>query len=115
VRGVAIDALNEDMSVRSSRARLWPQTERLKAALLLGGAADAAADSYAEHAVAAAESLWKYLDVPTRGLWRDTLTATNRFVEEPAPASSLYHIVGAIAALKHSLAAREPAIPMAAQ
>lgn len=115
VRGVAIDALNEDMSVRSSGARLWPQTERLKAALLLGGAADVAADPYAEHAVAAAESLWKYLDVPTRGLWRDRLTATNRFVEEPAPASSLYHILGAAAALRHSLAAQEPAIPLAAQ
>lgn len=115
VRGVAIDALNEDMSVRSNRARLWPQTERLKAALLFGGGADAAADSYAGHAVAAAESLWKYLDVPTRGLWRDKLTATNRFVDEPSPASSLYHIVAAVAALKHSLAAREPAIPLAAQ
>src|SRR4029077_20327761 len=115
VRGVAIDALNEDMSVRSSRARLWPQTERLKAALLLGGRPSAAADSYAEHAVAASESLWKYLDVPTRGLWRDTLTATNRFVEEPAPASSLHHIFGAVGPLNPSLAARDPAVPLAAQ
>jgi mannose-1-phosphate guanylyltransferase/mannose-6-phosphate isomerase len=112
VRGVAVDALNEDMSMRSSSARLWPQTERLKAALLLGDGADA---SYIGHARGAAESLWKYLDVPTRGLWRDKLTATNRFVEEPVPASSLYHLLGAVAALKRSLALQEPAVPIAAQ
>jgi len=113
VRGVAIDALNEDTTVRSSRARLWPQTERLKAALYLhemGGD-----DSHQAHALAAAESLWRYLDVSTRGLWRDKLTPTNRFVEEPAPASSLYHIVGAVEALKNFVAAQMPGVSVAAQ
>jgi mannose-6-phosphate isomerase len=113
VRGVAIDALNEDTTVRSSRARLWPQTERLKAALYLYETSGE--DSYLAHALAAAESLWRYLDVPTRGLWRDRLTPTNRFVEEPAPASSLYHIVGAVEALKTFAAAQMPGISVAAQ
>jgi mannose/cellobiose epimerase-like protein (N-acyl-D-glucosamine 2-epimerase family) len=35
--GVAQDALNDDGSLRSDQARLWPQTEWLKAALLLAG------------------------------------------------------------------------------
>ena len=114
VRNVAVDALNEDMTVRSSRARLWPQTERLKAALYLDDARSGD-ESYLSQAVAAAESLWRYLDVPTRGLWRDKLTPTNRFVEEPAPASSLYHIVGAVAALKSFGAAQMPGVSVAAQ
>ncbi len=115
VRGVAIDALNEDMTIRSSRARLWPQTERLKAALLLHEGRSDADDSYLAHALAAAESLWRYLEMPTRGLWRDKLTPTNRFVDEPSPASSFYHIIGAVAALKQFGAAQRVAVPLAAQ
>jgi mannose-6-phosphate isomerase len=113
-RNVAVDALNEDMTVRSSRARLWPQTERLKAALYLHETSGNE-DGYLGHALAAAESLWRYLEVPTQGLWRDKLTPTNRFVEEPAPASSLYHILGAVAALKEFRAAQVPSVFIAAQ
>lgn len=113
MRDVAVDALNEDMTIRSSRARLWPQTERLKAALFLHRGDGE--DSYLAHALAAAQTLWRYLDTPTRGLWRDKLTPTNRFIEEPAPASSLYHIVGAVAALKEFRAVLAPGVPLAAQ
>jgi mannose/cellobiose epimerase-like protein (N-acyl-D-glucosamine 2-epimerase family)/mannose-1-phosphate guanylyltransferase len=116
VRDVAVDALNEDLTLRSNRARLWPQTERLKASLLLhevhGADAD---DSYLAHAVGAAESLWRYLDMPTRGLWRDKLTPTNRFVEEPSPASSFYHIIGAVTALQRFRTAQHSTVPVAAQ
>jgi mannose/cellobiose epimerase-like protein (N-acyl-D-glucosamine 2-epimerase family) len=115
VRGVAIDALNEDMTIRTSRARLWPQTERLKAALLLHEGRSDADDSYLAHALAAAESLWRYLEMPTRGLWRDKLTPTNRFIDEPSPASSFYHIIGAVAALRQFGAAQQPKVSLAAQ
>jgi mannose-1-phosphate guanylyltransferase/mannose-6-phosphate isomerase len=91
VRGVAIDQLNPDLSVRSASARLWPQTERLKAALILGDE---------PQAKAAAAGLWKYLDVETPGVWRDKHRPDGTFVDEPAPASSLYHIVAAIAELE---------------
>jgi mannose/cellobiose epimerase-like protein (N-acyl-D-glucosamine 2-epimerase family) len=102
------------MTVRSSRSRLWPQTERLKAALCLHETSGNG-DGYLAHARAAAESLWRYLDAPTQGLWRDKLTPTNRFVEEPAPASSLYHITGAVAALKKFRAAQMQSASVAAQ
>jgi mannose-1-phosphate guanylyltransferase/mannose-6-phosphate isomerase len=115
VRGVVVDALNEDMTIRTSRARLWPQTERLKAALLLHEGRSDADDSYLAHALAAAESLWRYLEMPTRGLWRDKLTSTNRFADEPSPASSFYHILGAVAALNQFRAADQSAISLAAQ
>ena len=91
VRGVAIDQLNPDLSVRDASARLWPQTERLKAALILGDE---------PQAKAAAAGLWKYLDVETPGVWRDKYRPDGTFVEEAAPASSLYHIVAAIAELE---------------
>lgn len=114
VRDVAVDALNEDMTVRASRARLWPQAERLRAALFLGGSSEGD-ETCPRHALAAASSLWLYLDTPTRGLWRDKLMPTNRFVEEPAPASSLYHIAGAVEALKQFRAAQSSAVSLAAQ
>lgn len=114
-RDVAIDALNEDMTARASSARLWPQTERLRAALALAASGGDSCESYLAHAVSAAEGLWRYFDTPTRGLWQDKLLPTNRFVEEAAPASSLYHIVGAVAALRQFRAAQAPTASLAAQ
>ena len=72
-------------------------------------------DPYLGHALAAAELLWRYLEMPTRGLWRDKLTPTNRFVDEPSPASSFYHIVGAVTALQQFGTAQQPKISLAAQ
>ena len=92
-RDVTVDALNPDLSLRSSGARLWPQAERLKAALILGEDAEA---------LAAARSLWRYLDTETPGVWRDKLTAEGAFIDEPAPATSLYHIVAAVDQLARS-------------
>jgi len=40
--------------------------------------------------------LQKYLATDVPGLWRDRMNPDGSFVEEPAPASSFYHIVGAI-------------------
>ncbi|MFK0298128.1 AGE family epimerase/isomerase [Brevundimonas sp. NPDC090276] len=89
---VAIDALNGDGSVRISQARLWPQTEWLKASLFMAreaGEADRVA--YMGDAAAALRALWMYLTPD--GLWRDKKLQNGSFVEEEAPASSLYHIV----------------------
>ena len=80
-----------------SEARLWPQTERIKASCL--AAAATGAPIYISHAFDATRTLMRYFDTPTSGLWRDRLSVEDRFVEEPAPASSFYHIVGAALAL----------------
>ena len=45
------------------------------------------------------DSLWTYLETPTPGLWRDRALAFGGFIEEPARASSFYHVIGAIQAL----------------
>ncbi|WP_298744718.1 AGE family epimerase/isomerase [uncultured Brevundimonas sp.] len=101
-RGVAIDELDDLFSVRSARARLWPQTERLKAALILGGQLPPG------HAAGALKGLQLYLT--PAGLWRDKQEPDGRFVEEPAPASSLYHIAAAWVQLRETEAS-PPAAP----
>lgn len=91
-RGVAMDALNDDLSVRSDQARLWPQTERLKAALILAETAEGGRRILLlDDARKAMAGLQRYLE--PSGLWRDKMRADGGFVDEPAPASSLYHIM----------------------
>ena len=97
-RNVAVNALNDDGTVRTQRARLWPQTEWLKSSLILAQCAsghDRAA--YMADASAALRALWQYLTPD--GLWRDTMLEGGAFIEESAPASSLYHIMAAFAQL----------------
>ncbi|MDP2024870.1 AGE family epimerase/isomerase [Sulfuriferula sp.] len=100
-RGVAIDQLDETLQPRSSGARLWPQTEWLKAALILAEEAEGEERRrLIDSAGAALRGLWLYL-APT-GLWRDKLGPDGVFETEPAPASSLYHIVAAYRQLRET-------------
>jgi mannose/cellobiose epimerase-like protein (N-acyl-D-glucosamine 2-epimerase family) len=93
-RGVAINALDGALAPVDRAARLWPQTERLRATLLASElTGDITLWESAEEAVAA---LCRYLEMATPGLWRDQMQADGAFVVEPAKASSFYHIVGAI-------------------
>jgi mannose/cellobiose epimerase-like protein (N-acyl-D-glucosamine 2-epimerase family) len=103
LRGVAIDELDESLRPRSTRARLWPQTEWLKAALILAEEAEGEArDRMIDSAGAAFRGLWLYLTPD--GLWRDKLGPDGVFEPEPAPASSLYHIVAAYRQLRETTA-----------
>ena len=89
-RHVAVNALDGNLDVIDARTRLWPQTERLRVALLAGVLTGDS--SFWDVAMDAAAGLDRFLDVPTPGLWRDSLESDDL----SAPASSLYHIVGAI-------------------
>ena len=99
--GVALNALLDDFSVHDAQARLWPQTERLKRA----GAARGQRREYWAAVVESGRTLQRYLAVLPEGLWYDTLTVNGRFIAEPSPASTLYHLVAAIAQLGGALAA----------
>jgi mannose/cellobiose epimerase-like protein (N-acyl-D-glucosamine 2-epimerase family) len=94
--GFAVDEIWPDGRLKSSSARLWPQAERMKAALMRldrGEAAQAAAQQ-------AAAALNAYLEVPIPGTWRDVrLAEGGRWSEGAAPASSAYHIVSALQVL----------------
>ncbi len=93
VRGCAVNALWDDLSIRDDGARLWPQTEHLKAAVTLGEQ---------EEALQAANCLKSYLETPAVGVWRDKLRADGTFADESAPATSFYHILCAVRSLTES-------------
>jgi mannose-6-phosphate isomerase len=96
--GFALDEIWPDGSVKSAEARLWPQAERLKAALMRKD--DKAATQ-------AAGALNAYLDVPVPGTWRDARLAGGGWRSESSPASSGYHIVSALQTLIEAASARD--------
>lgn len=101
-RGVVVNTMLTDKVVRDAQARLWPQTERIKAACSM---AELTRDpTFWAAADEAARALQKYLTTPVPGLWYDKMTVQGTFVEEPAPASSFYHIVCAIDVMDAALA-----------
>lgn len=100
--GVMVNAIDPDGLVLDGSARLWPQTEWIRAALILSEHADDVAKrAYLREAAMGVSALQKYLT--DDGLWRDLLLEDGTFREEASPASSLYHIVGACAQLVQTL------------
>jgi len=89
-RDAAIHAMNDSFAVTVPTARLWAQTERIKAALILAQPGD---ERFTGEAIKGARTLWRYLETPVAGLWRDRFEPDGRFALEPAPASSFYHII----------------------
>ncbi|PZR35465.1 AGE family epimerase/isomerase [Caulobacter segnis] len=100
VRNVALNGLLDDFSRFDGEARLWPQTERIKAWAL---AASQVGGPWWDTVAMAIEGLELYLQTSTPGLWFDRMTVGGALVEAPAPASSFYHIVCAIETLGHAL------------
>lgn len=95
-RQMVVEALDQAGAVRSSRPRLRPQTERLKAALALSETAAAGARAtLLTDAASAQRAVWSFLTAD--GLWRDKLAADGGFVEEPVPAGSLHHLMAVVA------------------
>src|SRR5438876_3528134 len=92
-RGVTVNAVLADGRMHDSVARLWAQAERIRAYLTHGRSnADVAA---------AIKGLRRFLATPAEGVWFDQLGADDVFVMEPARATNLYHIIGAVAELSH--------------
>jgi mannose-6-phosphate isomerase len=108
-RGVAINEITTEGAIHDANARLWPQTERLKAAL--ARLRRTGEESERAEAVAAFAGLVKYLDTPKNGVWRDKLREDGSWVDEPAPGSSLYHITCALAELCDTAARQKAAEP----
>lgn len=99
VRDLAINELNGDLSVRDDRARLWPQTERIKSLLALATVAkdDATRGVLTHQAATAVGNLARYYTHPVQGAWWEHIDAASQPMPEPTRASSLYHIVCALA------------------
>ncbi len=96
-RKVAVMSLNDDFSARDTLARLWPQTEWLKAAVRLATVTTGEErQKYLASAMRAIAAIQPFLDTPVPGLWFDKWPADAPMLDEPAPASTFYHIVCAI-------------------
>ncbi len=103
-RNVAVLELLDDMAVHAPVGRLWAQTERIKAGCLASSITGD--DAYLAGARSGCESVLAFLGAAPPGLWRDQMDADGHFVEEPAPASTFYHIVVAIEALRDCVRSR---------
>lgn len=99
-RQVAVNQLDGHFQVTDAQAKLWPQTERVKALHVAGLLARDAQDKAAWQAdtVRAIHSLSAYLRHPCPGLWHEVMLADGQFQPQPAlcRASSFYHVVCAI-------------------
>jgi len=100
-RDAAVHAMNDSFAVTVPTARLWAQTERIKAALAL---AEHGETMLIEEAVKGAASLWRYFETPKKGLWYDRFEPDGTFTAEPAPASSFYHIMCCIQCMRQAAA-----------
>ncbi len=90
-----MNAVLSDGSIHDRVARLWAQAERVRAYLAQRRSDDEVA--------AAVKGLRRFLATPTQGVWFDQLAPDNPFVLEPARATSLYHIIGAVAELSAAI------------
>ena len=99
-RQVLVLQLNDDFTVRNPISRLWPHTELIKTATLFAkNSRDDEKIFYKEQIKKGIVALEKFFDLHPKGLWRDKLHSNGRFELEPVPASSFYHIVGALSEL----------------
>lgn len=112
VRGVAINEIWDDMSPKQAAAKLWPQAERVKAWCAMMESATNVADT--EHAcekiVSAAAALSKYLRADAPGLWYEAILENGAMEIGPSKASSFYHVVSAIDALRKAAGPRAPTV-----
>lgn len=109
-RGVAFGGLDANLEPSDTVARLWPQTERIKAWVQRRDLATSADErSHAEGRIAAAVAgVMPYLRTDRPGLFHDRMTADGAFIDEPAPASSLYHLMTAAEELAGTRPADQP-------
>lgn len=99
-RDAAIHAMNDSFEAVVPTARLWAQTERIKAALALAAHGE---EALLEEAVKGAACLWRYLDGGKKGLWLDRFEPDGHFVVEPSPASTFYHIACCIQCMREAV------------
>ncbi|HWE46479.1 MAG TPA: AGE family epimerase/isomerase [Caulobacteraceae bacterium] len=96
--GRAYDEIAVDGAVVKPTHRLWPQTELLKASL-----ARIEGRGCATHPATLIRTLGNILDLYLKpappGCWRDQLDADGKPLDQPIPASTLYHLFLAFAEL----------------
>jgi mannose-6-phosphate isomerase len=104
-RGIAVNEIWDDMSIKDADGKIWPQTERVKAwcAALDQATASPAAEHAYRGVLAAARGLARYFREDTPGTWHEVCGADGRFRVGACKASSLYHVVCAIDVLSRTV------------
>jgi mannose-6-phosphate isomerase len=87
--GLVLDEIDDGGAVRQRGFRIWPQTERLKAALRRP-------DLARTDAAGCLALLRRYFRTDRPGLWHERMTPGGPLAGQPAPASSLYHLTCAL-------------------
>ncbi len=94
-------SVNTKTNEYAPQYRFWSQLERVKASLYLVDMTDGeSAVHYRDDAVLALKVMAQYLDTPIDGLWYDSMRADGSFEQGPSPASTFYHIAGALAQMR---------------
>jgi mannose/cellobiose epimerase-like protein (N-acyl-D-glucosamine 2-epimerase family) len=108
-RHVAVNECWNDGMPHDVKARLWPQTERIKAWLAVASnSAGAEERDIAETKVLdACRGLMGYLNVEGHDSWRDIMLEDGSFAAGDAPQSTLYHLLCAFSELQAYLAKSE--------
>jgi len=95
--GFIVNALGKDGTVRDAAARLWPQTEELKAHLAIHERTGVSVGPKVERVVQ--NLLQNYLACDPPGTWIDVFDGTGKPLVSRIPTSSFYHIFVAFAEL----------------
>ncbi len=98
-RSLTLGELWIDGGVKDAGARMWAQTERMKAALAVARLWPGEREIHEQAALDAWRGMQHFMLPDRPGLFRDKRRADGGFVEEGALASSLYHIVCAFSEL----------------
>lgn len=93
-RKIAINEISTKGEIIDNKARLWPQTERLKAACASYKRTNSNDDE--KEIIESYEGLEKYFSTKINGLWHDKMNYDGSFIIEPIKASSFYHITCAM-------------------
>lgn len=92
--GLIVDEIFADGTPKTQSRRLWPMTEAIKCNLVEG--ARGRAGCLDKAAVLAGLLSARFLEPALQGGWVDRLDADGRLISDSVPASSLYHVMGAI-------------------
>lgn len=92
--GCLVDEVRPDGQIAKFSQRCWPQTELVKAFLAQAESGEAKAANAAQEALERLEK--RYLRHPVKGGWYEHFDGNGHSIVDWIPASSLYHIFGAI-------------------
>ncbi len=100
IRNVLLDEVWSDGTPKSKTSRFWTQCEYIKCAMQLHHDRLMPKENLLEKSDLAMGKLLQYFQTPIPGMWFDLMNEDGSMKQEPARASALYHIIGAVIAMR---------------